>query len=54
MPERTAGTKNGEEPEERSPVTCPKWNPAQGETPRPDTITEAIKCTQKGTYLTAL
>jgi hypothetical protein len=25
------------------PVTVPKWDPAQGEVPRPDTITEAHK-----------
>jgi hypothetical protein len=26
----------------------PKWDPAQGEVPRPDTITEAIEHLQKG------
>ena len=28
----------------------PKWDPAQGEVPRPDTITEAMEHSQKGTY----
>jgi hypothetical protein len=28
----------------------PKVDPAQGEVPRPDTITEAIECSQKGIY----
>jgi len=32
------------------PGTGPKWAPVQGEAPRPDTITEAIECSQKGTY----
>ena len=32
------------------PVTGPKWDPAQGEVPRPDTITEAMEHSQKGTY----
>jgi hypothetical protein len=31
-------------------VTRPKWDPAQGEDPRSDTVTEAIECSQKGTY----
>jgi hypothetical protein len=31
------------------PVTSPKWDPTQGEVPRPDTITEAIEHSQKGT-----
>jgi hypothetical protein len=40
---------------ERSPrkeglATGPKWGPAHGEVPRPDTITEASECSQKGTY----
>jgi hypothetical protein len=34
---------NGEEPEEKKgPVTGPKWNLAQGEVPRPNSITEAM------------
>jgi hypothetical protein len=33
-----------------SPATGPKWDPAQGEDPRPDTTTEAMKHSQKGTY----
>jgi hypothetical protein len=31
-------------------VTGPKWDPAQGEVPRSDTITEAMERLQKGTY----
>ena len=31
-------------------MTGPKWDPAQGEVPRPDTITEAMEHSQKGTY----
>jgi hypothetical protein len=27
-----------------------KWDPAQGEVLRPDTITEAMEYSQKGTY----
>jgi hypothetical protein len=30
-------------------VTGPKWHPAQGEIPRPDTITNAMECPGKGT-----
>jgi hypothetical protein len=32
------------------PTTGPKWDPAQGEVPRPHTITEAMERSQKGTY----
>jgi hypothetical protein len=32
------------------PVTGPRWDPAQGEVPRPDTITEAMEHSHKGTY----
>jgi hypothetical protein len=28
----------------------PKWDPAKGEIPRPDTITETMEGSQKGTY----
>jgi hypothetical protein len=28
----------------------PKWDPAQGEVPRPDTITEAMEHSPKGIY----
>jgi hypothetical protein len=31
-------------------VTVPKWDPAQGEVPRLDTITEAMESLQKGIY----
>ena len=40
--------KNGEVTE--GPVTGPKWDPAQEEAPRTNTITEAMKCSKKGTY----
>jgi hypothetical protein len=30
-------------------MTGPNWDSAQGEVPRPDTITEAMECSQKGT-----
>jgi hypothetical protein len=30
-------------------MTGPKWDPAQAEAPRPDTITEAVEPSQKGT-----
>jgi hypothetical protein len=32
------------------PAIVPKWDPAQVEVPRPDTITEAMECSQKGIY----
>ena len=32
------------------PVTGPKRDPAHGEVPRRDTITEAMECSQKGIY----
>jgi hypothetical protein len=32
------------------PATGPKWVPAQGEVPRPNTITEAIEDSQKWIY----
>jgi hypothetical protein len=31
-------------------ATGPQWDPAQGEVPRSDTITEAMECSQKGIY----
>jgi hypothetical protein len=33
------------------PMRGPKWDPIQGEDPRPDSITEAMEGSQKGTYL---
>jgi hypothetical protein len=33
-------------------ATGTKWDPAQGEIPRPDTITEAMECAQKATVST--
>jgi hypothetical protein len=38
----------------RIPATGPKWATAQGKVPRPDTITEAMECSQKGPSMTAL
>jgi hypothetical protein len=37
-------------PGKEGPVTGPKWDPGQGVFPRPDTITEAMECSQKVTY----
>ena len=34
----------------KGPVTVPKWNPDQGESPRPLTITESMGQSQKWTY----
>jgi hypothetical protein len=46
--------RNGDEPEDKKvnpkTETGPKWDPAQREVPRSDTITEAMKCSQKGIY----
>jgi hypothetical protein len=36
-------------PEKEGPVTSPKWDPVQREALRPDTITEAMEHSQKGT-----
>jgi hypothetical protein len=36
--------------EKEGPATGPKWVPAQGEVPRPDSITEAMECSQKVIY----
>jgi hypothetical protein len=33
----------------KCPATSPKWDPAQGEIPRPYTITEAMEHLQNGT-----
>ena len=32
-------------------MTGPKWDSAQGEILRPDTITEVMECSQKGTKI---
>jgi hypothetical protein len=34
----------------QGPMISPEREPAQREVPRPDTITEAMECSQKGTY----
>ena len=34
----------------KGPTTGPKWDIAQWEFARPDTITEAMECSQKGMY----
>jgi hypothetical protein len=33
----------------KGPARGPKWDPAQGEVPRPDSITGAVKHSQEGT-----
>ena len=48
--DRTVGTKMEWSEEKGGPVTVPKWDPTQVAVPRSDTISEAIECTQKGTY----
>jgi hypothetical protein len=48
--ERTAGTKWRRAWGKGGPVTSPKWDPAQEETPRTDTIIEAMVFSQKGAY----
>ena len=35
-------------------MTGSKWDPAQREVPKPDTITEAMEHSQKGSSMTAL
>jgi hypothetical protein len=47
--EKTAGTKMDKILRKggRSLVRGSSWDPAQGEVPRPDTITEAKECSQK-------
>jgi hypothetical protein len=42
--------RNGEKPEEKKVQDSPKRNPPQRMVPRPDTITEAMEHSQKGTY----
>jgi hypothetical protein len=34
----------------KGPATGLKWDPAQGEVPMPDTITEAMEHSQKGIH----
>jgi hypothetical protein len=36
--------------EKEGPATGPKWDPAHGEVPRPDIVTEAMERSQKGIY----
>jgi len=42
LSKRTAGTKMETRLGKGGPVTGPTWDPAQGEAPRPDTITDAM------------
>jgi hypothetical protein len=35
-------------------MRVPKWDPAQGGAPRPNTITDAMVCSQKGAIMTVL
>jgi len=50
LSERTAGMEMEKSLRKEVPTTGPKWDPARGETPRSDTITEAMEQSQKGTY----
>jgi hypothetical protein len=47
--ERTAGMEMEKSLRKEGVVRGPKWDPAQLEVPRPDAITEANECSQKGT-----
>jgi hypothetical protein len=45
----------GEEPKgKKGPETGPKWDTARGEAIRPDTTTEDMECSRKGSIITAL
>jgi hypothetical protein len=46
----TAGMEMQRSLRKRKFSEIPKWDPAQEEAPRPDTITEAMQHSQKGTY----
>jgi hypothetical protein len=48
LSKRTAGTKMEKRLREMRFSDSPTWDPAQGEAPRSDTITDAIACLQKG------
>jgi hypothetical protein len=50
LSKRTAGMEIEKSLRKEGPGTGPKWDPVQGEVPRPETITEAMECSQKGTY----
>jgi hypothetical protein len=54
LSERTAGMKMERSPRKRRSSKGPKWDPAQGEAPRPETITEAMEHSQKGPSMTIL
>ena len=54
LSERITGTEMERSLRKRIPATGPKWATAQGKVPRPDTITEAMECSQKGPSMTAL
>jgi hypothetical protein len=49
MSERITGIEMERSLRKRRPSTGPKWDPTQREVPRPDTITEAMEHSQKGT-----
>jgi hypothetical protein len=49
LSERAARMETERSLRKRIPETGPKWIPAQEEVPRPDTITEAMERSQKGT-----
>ena len=50
LSKRTAGTKPGKGQRKGGPMTCPNWDPCQGESSNPDTIIDGIVCLQTGTY----
>jgi hypothetical protein len=50
LSERTAGVERERSLRKRRSSYRLSMDPAQGEVPRPDTITEAMECSQKGIY----
>jgi hypothetical protein len=50
LSERAAGTKMEMSLRKRMFSDRPNWDPAQGEAPRPVTITDAMVCLQRGAY----
>jgi hypothetical protein len=50
LSERITGIEMERSQGKEDPATDPKWDPAQGKVPRPDTITEAMELSQKGIY----
>jgi hypothetical protein len=55
LSERIIGMEMERSLKKRRSSKRPKWDPGQGEIPRPDTITEALESSQKkGPIMTAL